>query len=138
MDTSFPFDVDDPDARPKPGTAPAVVLWRLSGPLDALLACGVAREAQDEVIDLVLNQQEVSDGGMITISMRVPIRCPDCAGETVTLCAKCGTSGTVDELFSAWLAVRPGIPEGTILHPSAVLPGMLRPVSFRVRIHRTV
>ena len=137
MDTIFSFEKDDPDARRKPGTAPAVVLRRLSGPLNALLACGVAREFQDGVIDLVLNEQEGADGGMITISMRVPIRCPDCGGGAVALCAKCGAKGTVDELFSAWLAVRPGIPDGTVLHPSALLPGMVRPVSFRVRFHAT-
>ena len=114
--------------------APGVMLQRLSGPLNALLACGVARRAEGEVIELFLNAQEVSDGGMVTISMRVPVRCPECAADAAGSCARCGTKRTVDELFSAWLAVPPGVTDGAVLTPSALLPGMVRPVSFRVRL----
>src|SRR6187200_3047650 len=39
-------------------SAPAVMLRRLSGPLNSLLACGVARRAEDDVIELFLNAQE--------------------------------------------------------------------------------
>jgi hypothetical protein len=42
-------------------------------------------------------------------------------------------TGTIEEPFSAWLAVRPGVADGTIMKPSALFPGALRPVSFRVR-----
>lgn len=45
----------------------------------------------------------------------------------------CGSKRTIDELFSAWLAVPPGVADGAVLKPSALLPGMIRPVSFRVR-----
>ncbi len=115
-------------------SAPAVLLQRLSGPLSALLACGVARHAEEDVIELFLSAQEASEGGMITISMRVPVRCPACAADAAGSCARCGTARTVDELFSAWLAVRPGVADGAVLTPSALLPGMVRPVSFRVRL----
>ena len=120
-----------PTATPR--RAPAVMLHRLSGPLNALLACGVARHAGGDVIELFLNDEEVSEGGMVTISMYVAIRCPGCAAEAASSCARCGQKRTVDELFSAWLAVRPGVADGTVLTPSAMLPGMVRPVSFRVR-----
>jgi DnaJ-class molecular chaperone len=113
--------------------APGVLLRRLSAPLNALLACGVARRAEPGVIELFLNAQEASEGGMITISMRVPIRCPACAADATAPCARCGTQRSVDELFSAWLAVPPGVADGTVLMPSALLNGMVRPVSFRVR-----
>lgn len=33
---------------------------------------------------------------------------------------------------TAWLAVRPGVADGTVLEPSALIHGM-QPVSFRVR-----
>lgn len=115
-------------------SAPGVMLRRLSGPLNALLACGVARRAEDDVIELFLNAQEVSEGGMVTISMRVSVRCPACAADAAGSCARCGRGRTVDELFSAWLAVPPGVADGTVLIPSALLPGMVRPVSFRVRL----
>jgi hypothetical protein len=113
--------------------APAVMLHRLSGALNTLLACGMARRAVDGVIELFLNEEEVAEGGMITISMRVPIRCPDCSADATAACARCGTKRIIDELFSAWLAVPPGIADGVILTPSTLLDGMIRPVSFRVR-----
>ena len=127
-----------PRSRPVPPaatrrSAPGVMLRRLSGPLNALLACGVARYAEDDVIELLLNAQEASEGGMVTISMRVPIRCPACADAPTGSCARCGMSRTVDEVFSAWLAVPPGVADAVFLTPSALLPGMLRPVLFRVR-----
>jgi hypothetical protein len=68
---------------------------------------------------------------MITISMRVLVRCPACAG---TGCDPCGSQGTVEELYSAWLAVPPEVTDGTVLNPSVRLPGMIEPVSFRIRI----
>jgi len=40
----------------------------------------------------------------------------------------------VEDLFAAWLAVRPGSPDGTVLTPSVRLPGMMRQVLFRVRL----
>lgn len=114
--------------------APSVMLRRVGGSLKALLACGIARRANDEVIELFLTAQEASEGGMVTISMRVPVRCPACAADPATSCAKCGSKRTIDELFSAWLAVPPGVGDGAVLYPSALLPGMVRPVSFRMRL----
>jgi hypothetical protein len=71
---------------------------------------------------------------MVTVSMRVPIRCPECAGDAAGRCSRCGTKRTVEELFSAWLAVPPGVADGAVLSPSVLLRGMLRPVPFRVRV----
>ena len=124
-------------SAPPAGTqrrAPGVMLSRLTGSLDALLACGIARRAEGGTIELFLNTQEAAQGGMVTISMRVPLRCPACDGDGATSCARCAGRRTVDELFSAWLAVRPGVADGAVLPPTALLRGMLRPVSFRVRV----
>jgi hypothetical protein len=112
------------------------LLQRLSGPLNALLAGGVARRAEGDVIELFLNAQEASVGGMVTISMRVQVRCPACAADAPGSCARCGTKCTTDELFSAWLAVPPGVADRAVLTPSVLLRGMVRPVSFRVRLRR--
>lgn len=114
--------------------APSVMLRRVSGHLKALLACGIARRAEADVIELFLTAKEASDGGMVTIAMYVPVRCPACAGDAAQACAKCESKGTIEELFSAWLAVPPGAGDGVVLTPSALLPGMVRPVSFRVRL----
>src|SRR5688500_1540904 len=118
----------DPPSRPR---APAVLLQRLSGPLDALVACGVARRVDDGLVEIYVDDEERTRGGMITISMRVPVRCPACRGRA---CDRCRGSGAIQELYSAWLALRPGVTDGTVLEPSASLPDMLHAVSFRVRV----
>jgi DnaJ-class molecular chaperone len=113
--------------------APGVMLTRLSRPLNVLLARGVARRAEGDVIELFLDTEEATQGGMVTISMRVPVRCP-CVTDGTAACARCDSLRTVEDLFSAWLAVPPEVADGVLLTPSALLPGMIRPVSFRVRV----
>lgn len=112
--------------------APGVLIPRLSGPLNALIACGAARRAEDGAIELSVNDEDAARGGMATIAMRVDVRCAECAGDS-SACATCGGAGTIDELFSAWLAIPPDAADGDELAPSALLRGMVRPVRFRVR-----
>ena len=119
----------DSEAPPERRRAPAVLLQRLCGNLDQLLARGVAHHVADDLIELVVDDEDAEPGGMVTIAMRVPVRC---ACETAP-CPRCGGAGAVDELFSAWLAVPPGVADGTVLTPSAWLPGMLHRVHVRVR-----
>jgi len=116
--------------------APGVMLARLCGSLKVLLSCGVARYAEGDIIELFLSAREAAQGGMITISMRVPVRCPACGTRDARAasCARCEGQGTVEELFSAWLAVPPEVADGAILLPSALLPGMIRRVRFRTRV----
>jgi DnaJ-class molecular chaperone len=125
---------NSPPATAKRRKAPGVSLRRLSGPLNSLMACGVARKIGDDIIELYPSAQEVASGGMVTISLRVPVRCPTCAGDPLASCNRCANTRTTEELFSAWLALPPDANDGTILIPSAVLPGMLRPFTFRVRV----
>jgi curved DNA-binding protein CbpA len=100
--------------------APGVRLHRLSGSLNGLLACGIAVRSGNDIIELFVNNEEAESGGMVTISLRVPVRKAD--------------NRVVDEVFSAWLAVPPGVRDGEILPPSALLPGMIHRVLFRVRL----
>jgi hypothetical protein len=102
--------------------------------LAGLLACGIARHAGGDIIELFLNGDEATAGGMVTISMRVPVRCPACAANASKHCDRCAGTRVVEDLFSAWLAVPPGVRDGEILPPSAYLPGMVRRVLFRVRL----
>lgn len=108
-------------ATPPPARrrAPGVLLTRISRPLNILLASGTARRGDDSTIELFLDPEEATGGGMASISMWVPVRSP---------------GGPVDELFTAWLAIPPGVTEGAVLTPSVLLPGMIQPVSFRVRL----
>jgi len=110
-----------PDNSPRRG-APGAMISRVCGPLNSLLACGIARFAEDEVIDLFLTAPEAAQGGMIKISMRVRVR---------------QAHGVVEELFSAWLAVSPDVADGDVILPSVSLPGMIDPVRFRIRIQST-
>ena len=129
-------------------SAPAVMLERLSGSIVTLLATGAARydddnDDQPELITLVLSAAEAAQGGMVTISMRVELWCPNCTPNGVAAqppsgrCSRCGGTGKVEELFSAWLAVPPGVTAGELLVPSAELPGMIEPVRFRVALAGT-
>jgi hypothetical protein len=115
-------------------TAPAVSLLRVSGPLRSLLSCGIAQYAEAGVIELILTADEIAQGGMVTIPMRLPVHCPACATERTAPCARCGTTRIVFDLFTAWLAVPPGAADGDVLVPSALLPNMIRPVAFRIRV----
>ncbi|NUP13138.1 MAG: hypothetical protein HOW73_44425 [Polyangiaceae bacterium] len=126
---------DSSDSSRAHERAPTTLLPRLSGPLNALVACGVARCPKAGPIELLFSEEECATGGMIAIAMPVTIRCPVCALDADDIaCRRCRSKRTVVELFSAWLAVRPGTGDGTILTPSAILPDMLEPVSFRVRV----
>jgi molecular chaperone DnaJ len=122
-------------ARPP---APAIPLWRLSGPLASLIACGAARLDEPGFITLVFREDEAAQGGMVTVSLHVELWCPDCAAQERSIeCMRCGGRRMVRELFSAWLAVPPGVTAGEVLAPTVELPGMVTPVRFRVRLYGT-
>jgi DnaJ-class molecular chaperone len=118
------------------GRAPAIMIGRLCGNINGLLAIGAARYAPGDIIELFLNDDEVAGGGMITIAMRVQVRCPACVENPKAACDVCRGKRVVDDLFSAWLAVPSGVLDGEILPPSALLPGMINRVLFRVRSAR--
>jgi len=114
--------------------APAVLLTRLSGSLAALEACGAAHFEAPGVITLRLRDEEAAQGGMATISMHVDVACPECSRRAPTSpCARCSGVRKVRELFSAWLAVPPGVGAGEVIAPSVELPGM-DPVRFRIQL----
>jgi curved DNA-binding protein CbpA len=128
-----------PSKAPARPSAPATMLSRLCGNLNSLLARGAARYEDDDppgVISLVLREAEAAQGGMAMIALRVDLKCPDCAakGRPPAGCTRCKGAGFVDELYSAWLAIPPGVAEGEHLAPSVELSGMFEPVRFRVRM----
>lgn len=126
-----------PPPKPERPPTPGVMLSRLCGSLAQLIACGAAQRDEPGFIALVLREDEAAQGGMATISMPVEVWCPDCSGgEGSKGCERCGGKRTVRELFSAWLAVPPGVDEGEVLAPTVELPGMVAPVRFRVRLIR--
>jgi hypothetical protein len=99
------------------------------------MARGVARRVASGVIELDLDGAESEQGGHAMISTYVDLRCPECAArEPASVCARCAGTRKVKELYSAWLAVPPSVGDGTILKPSVELPGMIAPLTFRVRV----
>jgi curved DNA-binding protein CbpA len=126
-----------PSAPVRP-PAPAVMLSRLCRPLNLLLTNGAARLDEPGFITLTLREAEAAQGGMVTIPMRVEVWCPDCSKrDAPAACARCGGRRVTDELFSAWLAVPPGVTSGEVLAPSVELPGMVEHVRFRVQVTPT-
>jgi DnaJ-class molecular chaperone len=122
--------------RPARPSAPAVMLSRLTGHLSKLLARCAVHLDEPGYVTLLLSPGEAAQGGMATVSMQVDLWCPDCAmrGRAEVGCGRCGGRRTVVELYSAWLAIRPGVADGDVLVPSAELPGMVEPVRFRVEL----
>jgi curved DNA-binding protein CbpA len=104
---------------PLTARAPGVLIHRLSGTLTTLLSSGAAREAETGVYELFINDEEAREGGMCTISMRVPVRIDE--------------GGYGEEPYTVWLAIRPGVADKTMLTPTAKLPNMLQPLTFRIR-----
>jgi molecular chaperone DnaJ len=124
-----------PSSAPTRPPAPAVMLSRLCRPLNLLQTNGAARLDEPGFITLTLREAEAAQGGMVTIPMRVEVWCPDCSNrDAPTACARCGGRRTTEELFSAWLAVPPGVTNGEVLAPSAELPGVVEHVRFRVQV----
>ncbi len=104
------------------------MLRRLSSPIGVLLARGLAA---DGAIELHLEPEEAAQGGMVAIARPVTVHCPSCPPGP---CERSGGTRRVDELFSAWLTIRPGVVDGARVLLSAQLPGVLRPVAFRMQL----
>jgi hypothetical protein len=123
--------------RPLWSVSPPALLSRLTGPLDSLIARGVARHERGNLIALHLRPEEAAQGGTATISMPVDIHCPDCMGHADRLlpgCPRCNDHRTLRELFTAWLTIPRNVTDGAILAASVELPDALAVVRFRVLI----
>ena len=115
------------------------MLSRLTGNLTTLLARGAVHLDEPGFITLVLRETEAAQGGMVQVTLRVDQWCPACSGKQPSAsCNRCGGKRKVQELFSAWLAVPPGVNEEEQLIPSAELPGMVERVRFRVSLGKHV
>jgi molecular chaperone DnaJ len=129
-----PTNAARPPTRPVP---PAVMLSRLTGNLTTLLARGAVHLDETGFITLVLRETEAAQGGMVQVTLRVDQWCPACSGKQPSEpCGRCDGKRKVQELFSAWLAVPPGVNDGEELIPSAELPGMVERVRFRVSLRK--
>jgi hypothetical protein len=117
------------------GVEPPGLLPRLSGPLDSLIARGVAFRDCGSLIALNLRPEEAAQGGTAAISMYIDSRCADCARARRPDCGPCSGTGLVRDLFSAWLTIPRRVRDGAILAASVeLLPDAIAVVRFRVLI----
>jgi len=114
---------------------PRAFLTHLSGALNSLIACGVARRCDDGTIELHLTKEEGLEGGHATISTRARLKCPACGEnpESRSACQQCQGQGTVMELVSLWLTLPPHIPDGTVITVSGGRRMTDPPFRFRIR-----
>jgi hypothetical protein len=112
-----------------------MLLSRLTGPLEALVARGVAYRERGNLIALNLRPDEAAQGGTAVISMPVDTRCTDCPGPRPAACERCGGGGIARDLLAAWLTVPRQVTDGAILAASVELPSdAIAIVRFRVLI----
>ena len=97
-----------------------------------LLACGFARRAPGDIIELYLNADEAVTGGMISsrCACRCAARLPGNAGAVREVWRKASARRSVRRVAGR----AAGVQDGEILPPSALLPGMINRVLFRVRL----
>jgi hypothetical protein len=129
------------DETPAPGdpawasVAPGMLLSRLTGPLEALMARGVAYRERGNLIALNLQPEEAAQGGIAVISMPVDTRCTECPGPRPAPCERCGGGGIMRDLLAAWLTIPRQVTDGAILAaPVDLVPGAIAIVRFRVLI----
>ncbi len=134
-----------PPAAPGPTRAmrtlwsvpPEVILPRLTGHLETLIARHVAYHERGNLIALHLHPDEAAEGGTATITMPVDLRCPACRDRPPAGCPSCSGRGSHQERFTAWLTIPRQVTHGAILAGSVELPDALAVVRFRVLIDPT-
>jgi DnaJ-class molecular chaperone len=95
--------------------AAAVLLARLSGSLEALVAAGIARRLADGLVELWLLAQEVNEGGTAAIDAAVRVACPTCSGIAeagVLWCRRCEFAGTVIDQVTFTVVVPRAVRDG--------------------------
>jgi molecular chaperone DnaJ len=110
---------------------------RLSGSLEQLLARGIARRADDGVIELVVAHDEAQAGGVAAIDARVTVPCPTCAGlaeRHVLWCRRCEYAGTVLDDVTFNLEIPPAARDRTTFAFDTDPTGASAPLRLRLRV----
>jgi molecular chaperone DnaJ len=112
-------------------------LPRLSGPIDVLVARGVARRAPDGVLELLLTRAEADQGGRVAIETPVAITCPTCGGVAAhhrVWCRRCEYQGQVVDEVAIHVEIPPAAQDGSpYLFPTDPN-GQLPPLRLRLRV----
>jgi hypothetical protein len=111
------------------------LLTRVSGALDELIARADARRAGG-LIELFLHEHERQAGGVALIDLTLRVRCGMCGGIARPggfWCLRCQQTGEAHELITVYCAVRPRLPEGSIITVSTHEAGGLEELHFCIR-----
>ena len=93
------------------------LLSRLSGPVETLVAAGVAAIDAAGMLELRLNVTEAESGGTAGVTMPLRIPCPTCGGiarRGGVWCRRCEYAGEVDAHVSVRIQIPPGARHGAV------------------------
>lgn len=111
------------------------LLTRVSGELDALIARADARRTGG-LIELFLHEHEREAGGVALIDLTLRVRCGMCGGIARPggfWCLRCQQTGEAKEPITVYCAVRPRLPEGSVITVSTHEAGGLEELHFCIR-----
>jgi molecular chaperone DnaJ len=92
-------------------------LSRLSGPVEALVAAGVAAVDRDGVLELRLSPAEAASGGTAVVAMELCVPCPTCGGIARAggvWCVRCEYAGEVKMTVSVQIRIPPAARDGAM------------------------
>jgi len=93
------------------------LLSRVSGPLDTLVAAGVAAIDRDGILELRLSATEAASGGTAVITMPLIVPCPTCGGIARpggVWCRRCDYAGEVNADVSVHIQIPPAARHGAV------------------------
>jgi molecular chaperone DnaJ len=111
---------------------------RLSGPLEALLAAGLASVGQDGVLELRVTAAEAARGGTAVVEMSLAILCPTCGGVASprgVWCRRCEHAGRVTETVPVEVRFPAEMRDGLVVTATLRQAGVV-PQRARLRISR--
>jgi len=93
------------------------LLSRVSGPLDALVAAGVAAVDPDGTLELRLSAAEAASGGTAAVTMPLAVPCPTCGGIARpggVWCRRCEYAGEITAPVRIRIQIPPAARHGAI------------------------
>jgi molecular chaperone DnaJ len=111
------------------------LLSRLSGPVETLVAAGVAAIDAAGMLELRLNVTEAESGGTAVVTMPLRIPCPTCGGiarRGGVWCRRCEYAGEVDAPVSVRIQIPPGARHGAVTIGLSTVGGKPPPVRLAI------
>jgi molecular chaperone DnaJ len=111
------------------------LLSRLSGPIEKLVAAGVAAIDANGMLELRLTVTEAESGGTAVVTMPLRIPCPTCGGIARpggVWCRRCEYAGEVDAPVSVRIQIPPSARHGAVTVGLSSVGGRPPPVRLAI------